>query len=130
MKEKAELEKGFSIREIESALHSLGSDKAPGPDGFNIFFIKKFWPHIRDKVLECFANFEHIHNLPKGFNSSFLALIPKVVSPQNVQDYRPISLLNSLPKLLTKVLANRLEKLNDKLFGGNQYGFIKGRQAT
>lgn len=41
MEERLGLDKGFSISEIELALHSLGSDKAPGPDDFNILYIKK-----------------------------------------------------------------------------------------
>lgn len=47
-----------------------------------------------------------------------------------MQDYRPISLLNSISKILTKILACRLEKLNGTLFGDHQYDFIKGRQAA
>lgn len=129
-KERIEMEAQISIQEVEYTLHSLGSDRAPGPDGFNILFIKKFWPHIRNKVMECFKAFEDNNVLPKGFNSSFVALIPKVLSPQKVQDYRPISLLNSLAKILTKVLANIMEKLNEKIFDEHQHGFIKGRHAA
>jgi hypothetical protein len=44
-----------------------------------------------------------------------------------VNDYRPISLLNSSVKLLTKILANRLQKVITKLIHANQYGFIKDR---
>lgn len=130
VKESEELERKFTISEVEAALHSLGSDKAPRPGGFNNLFIKNFWPYIKDKVMECFHIFEQAYVLPKGFNSSFIALVPKVLSPLAVQDYRPISLLNNMSKLLTKVLATRMEKLSDKLFEGNQYGFIKGRQTA
>lgn len=48
LEEKIEMEKGFSLAEIEAALNSLGLDKAPGPDGFNMFYIRKFWPHIKN----------------------------------------------------------------------------------
>lgn len=76
------------------------------------------------------VSFEQSGALPKGFNSSSIALVPKVISPQGVQHFRPISLLNSIPKVLTKLLAFRLEKLSGTLVDGNRYGFIKGRQAA
>jgi retron-type reverse transcriptase len=44
-----------------------------------------------------------------------------------VGDFRPISLLNNSMKILTKLLANRLQSSMSKLVHKNQYGFIKGR---
>jgi hypothetical protein len=44
-----------------------------------------------------------------------------------VSDYRPISLLNSSIKLLTKLLANRLQLEILRIAHQNQYGFIKNR---
>lgn len=44
----------------------------------------------------------------KGINTTFIALIPKVASPQKLNDFRPISLVGSLYKILAKLLANRL----------------------
>jgi retron-type reverse transcriptase len=54
-------------------------------------------------------------------------LIPKIDNPETINDYRPISLLNSSIKLLTKFLANRLQKVIISLLHKNQYGFIKSR---
>ena len=44
-----------------------------------------------------------------------------------VTDFRPISLLNSIMKILTKLLANRLQQVILKVVHRNQYGFIQGR---
>ncbi|GKD86222.1 RNA-directed DNA polymerase, eukaryota, partial [Tanacetum coccineum] len=46
--------------------------------------------------------------LPRGCNSSFIALIPKVTDAKFVTDFRPISLIGSVYKVITKILANRL----------------------
>jgi hypothetical protein len=56
-----------------------------------------------------------------------ITLIPKVSSPKNVNEYRPITLLNCVLKLITKLLANRLQKVVLKIVHKNQYDFVKGR---
>jgi hypothetical protein len=50
-----------------------------------------------------------------------------VDSPAKVSDYRPISLLNTSIKILTKLLANRLHQVIMDLIHKNQYGLIKSR---
>jgi len=44
----------------------------------------------------------------KGINSTFIALIPKIDSPQRLNDFRPISLVGCMYKVWAKVLANKL----------------------
>jgi len=66
--------------------------------------------------------------LAKGINSTFIALIPKVESPQRLNDFRPISLVSSMYKILAKVLANRLRSIIALVISGNQSTFVKGRQ--
>jgi hypothetical protein len=63
----------------------------------------------------------------QSINDAFITLIPKVHSPEGPNDYRPISLLNSCLKLLTKLLANRLQKRILSMVHINQYGFLKSR---
>lgn len=62
-----------------------------------------------------------------SINEGFITLIPKVPSPTTVNDFRPITLLNCCLKVITKLLANRLQKIILQLVNRNQYGFIKGR---
>jgi len=54
-------------------------------------------------------------------------LVPKKDNPEHANDFRPISLLNSFVKILTKLLANRLQTKGLHVVHDNQYGFIKGR---
>jgi len=68
----------------------------------------------------CNANLESINN-------SFITLLPKICNLEIVNDFRPISLLNSSIKLLTKLLDERLQKIILQLLHGNQYGFIRSR---
>lgn len=63
----------------------------------------------------------------RSINGSYITLIPKVDGPTRINEYKPISLLNSSVKIITKLLANRLQPLITKLVYANQYGLIKTR---
>lgn len=63
----------------------------------------------------------------ESINYSQLFLISKSKAPATVREYRPITLLNSSLKIVSKVLANRLSSLLTKLIGDYQSGFIKWR---
>jgi retron-type reverse transcriptase len=56
-----------------------------------------------------------------------ITLVPKVSNPRNVGDFRPISLLNSVLILITKLLTNILQLIILKLIHMNQFGFIRTR---
>ena len=66
--------------------------------------------------------------LTKGVNSTFIALIPKVSIPQQLNDYRPISLVGCMYKVLAKVLANRLRGVLGSVISESQSTFVKGKQ--
>lgn len=66
--------------------------------------------------------------MSKGINSTFIALIPKVESPKSLNDFRPISLVGSLYKILAKILANRLRQVIGSVVSEVQPAFVKNRQ--
>jgi hypothetical protein len=122
-----DLNPDFSQDEIDLVIRGLPNSHAPGPDGFNRLFIKKCWPIIKEDFLKLFRDF-CAHNVHlRSINSSVIALIPKKDNPENVNDFRPISLLNYSLKAITKILSVRLQKVILQLVHTNQYGFIKGR---
>jgi hypothetical protein len=65
--------------------------------------------------------------LDESINATYIALIPKMINPTKVSDYRPISLCNVFYKILSKVLANRLKVILPHLISKNQSAFIPGR---
>jgi hypothetical protein len=102
-------------------------DKAQGADGFNGVFLKKCWNIIREDIYQlCFDFFNGTVDL-QAINSSFITLVPKVNSPSTVNDFGPISLINCVMKIITKLLGDRLQSVIISLIHKNQYGFIKSR---
>nr|GEZ19897.1 RNA-directed DNA polymerase, eukaryota [Tanacetum cinerariifolium] len=94
--------------EIRNAVWACGENKSPRPDGFTFEFFRKFWGTIGpDLCLAVQWFFDH-SSFSMGCNSSFIVLILKVHDPKFVSDYRPISLIGSLYKVVTKILAIRV----------------------
>nr|GFA01540.1 RNA-directed DNA polymerase, eukaryota [Tanacetum cinerariifolium] len=98
----SDLERRVSRDEIRLAVWNCGENKSPGPDGYSSF--------------------------PNGCNSSFVALISKITDAKFVNEFRPISLIGSVYKVVTKVLANRLPLVISDLISDTQSAFVANRQ--
>ena len=70
-----------------------------------------------------FSNFHEGGRFVKSLNATLLVLIPKKGGAEDLRNFRLISLVGSLYKLLAKVLANKLKKVMGKVIA-----FVKGRQ--
>lgn len=97
--------------EIKKAIFSIGKDKAPGPDGYNSFSFQENWEVVGPDVITAVQAFFVTSSMPGGWNATILSLVPKVGSPINMKDFRPITCCNDLYKCITKVLANRMQGL-------------------
>jgi hypothetical protein len=103
------LEAPFSEEEVRATIGALPSDKAPGPDGFTGKFYKCCWHIIKSDLLAAINSLHQGNTHKLGMlNSAFLTLLPKKVDALSARYFRPISLIHSFAKLVTKMLANRL----------------------
>ncbi|GJR88927.1 RNA-directed DNA polymerase, eukaryota [Tanacetum coccineum] len=124
----ADLERGVSRDEIRSAVWDCGENKSPGPDGFTFEFFKRYWEFIGPDFCDAVEHFFVNGSFSKGCNSSFIALIPKVPDAKFVNDYRPISLIGSVYKVVTKIMANRLALVIADIVSETQSAFVAERQ--
>ena len=106
----------------------MKGDKAPGPDGFTMAFLQKCWSVVEVDAMAVFVHFHRYSVFERSLNASFLTLIPKKNNAIDVKDFRPISLVGSVYKLLSKVLANRSRVVLDSLVSESQNAFVSGRQ--
>lgn len=126
--QKNNLDKMVTDEEIRKAVWDCGTNKAPGPDGFTFEFFRMFWDILKMDVGSAVKHFFTKASFPAGCNSSFIALIPKIHNAKFVKDFRPISLIGSMYKIIGKILANRITEVIDSLISQEQSAFVKGRQ--
>ncbi|GJS94536.1 RNA-directed DNA polymerase, eukaryota [Tanacetum coccineum] len=123
-----DLESPVTTDEIRNAVWACGENKSPGPDGFTFEFFRMFWNVIGPDMSVAVEWFFNHNSFSRGCNSSFVSLVPKIPDPKIVSDYRPISLIGSLYKVITKILATRLSLVISDLISDVQTAFLPNRQ--
>ena len=129
--EKEQLDFQISKAELDFSLRSLKNNKTPGPDGYTAEFLKKFWDALGDFCYEAI-----IESLDRGFltdtqTRGIITCLPKQGKTRDaLQNWRPISLLNTLYKLLSITITNRLRTVLPKLIHEDQKGFMANRSIT
>jgi hypothetical protein len=124
------LEHPFEEDEVTLVVQNMNGDKSPGPDGFPMSFYHACWQVVKGDIMAVFAELYAKGSLERSLNVTFLTLIPKKANADEVRDFRPISLLGSVYKIVAKVLANRLSTVLGHLVSSPQNAFVKGRQIT
>lgn len=128
--EAAQLNSEISVEEVKKAITSLKSNKAPDPDGLPGELYKKFNVTLCPYLHRMFTQAHMDGVLPPTLTEAVITVIHKKgKDPEEVGSFRPISLLNQDGKLFSKILANRLSPLLDKLVHPDQTGFIPGRNS-
>jgi hypothetical protein len=114
------LTKPFSTVEVKVAVWDCDSYEIPGPD---------FWEDLQGNVMCFISKFHWNGKLAKGIDSTFIALIPKIDSPQRLNDFRPISLVGNHYKILANVLGNRLRLVIGSVVSESQTTFMRDMQT-
>jgi hypothetical protein len=123
-----ELDANITEDETTRAIQELPADRAPGPDGFTGAFYKASWTAIRVEVMEAIEAFNSgDHRGLERLNNALIVLLPKKVGASCPTDFRPITMIHSFAKLISKILALRLAPRMDELVDKNQNAFIRNR---
>lgn len=126
--DKVVLDQPISLDEIVKVITHLKSGKAPGPDGFPIEFYKKFSAKVAPILLEVYEECFNNGTLPPTMTQAIISvLLKKNKDPLQCGSYRPVSLLGCDYKILSKLLASRLESVLPKFIHTDQTGFVVGR---
>ena len=100
---------------MQAALARLNGEGTPGPDGLRVLFYKEFWALVKGDVMATLEELGSPQANMEKINKSYLFILPKRHGAENVNDFRPISLSNSIYLIMAKVLANRLREVIEVL---------------
>jgi reverse transcriptase-like protein/endonuclease/exonuclease/phosphatase family protein len=117
-----------SREEVKEAVWACGVDKAPGFDGFNFKFIREMWEQIKEEIYRFVIGFFEGTVDIRAINVTWVALIPKTASPTSIEDFRPISMVGALYKIISKLLSLRLKVVIAPLIDESQSAFVMDRQ--
>ncbi|KAH0981517.1 hypothetical protein GBA52_008694 [Prunus armeniaca] len=121
--------KAVTQEEVDT-VKSLSPSASPGPDGFTRAFFQHHWAVVGTDVFLVVQSFFHSGKLPRQLNHTLITLIPKIPNPQNMKQWRPISLCNVIYKIISKILTNRLKTVLPQIISPHQSAFVAERQIT
>jgi len=121
------LVKHFSEEEVKNTVMTMEINTAPGPDCLSIEFYQVCWEIVKNDIMKMFEDFIKNKLDIERLNYGTITLLPKIKEANQIQQYRPICLLNVIYKIFTKTLMLRLEGCMNKIINKAQNAFIKGR---
>lgn len=89
--------------EIHDAIKGLSADSSPGQDAFTGHFFLRCWDIIKDDLQDVVTGFFKGDHIPRCMATTLLILIPKVPDPDNLSQFRPISLSHFISKMITRI---------------------------
>lgn len=130
---KSFIDRPLSVEELTPVVGSLKNNKSPGWDGLTSEFYKKFWDQIKVLLVKVLDESYDNKILPPSMRMGVISLIPKPKPPpelRSLQNWRPITLLNTDYKIFTHAIKNRIMHALPKLISNSQSGFQPGRSTS
>ena len=126
--ESDQLECELLLPEISKALLNMKNGKVPGSDGFPVEFFKVFWNKLKDFVLQAYNWSYKMGNMTFTLRQCVILCIPKGNKSRTLlKNWRPISLLSVVYKVISSAIANKIKTVLDNLVSEAQTGVVAGR---
>lgn len=116
--------------EVYATVKAMDGFSARGLDGFGDCFFTHCWSVIWSNVTLAIKRFFEDGFIMPHFNSNILILLPKLQDSECISDYRPIALANFLFKIITRIVADRLEPIASRIISPNHSAFLQGRSIV
>ena len=119
----------LTLQELDNVTKTLNNESAPGIDGLTAHFYKFFWKKLRLPLFHCIQQSCQDGFLAATQRRGVITLLHKGnnLSRENIKNWRPITLTNTDYKIISKILASRLQNVLPNIISHNQSGFLKGR---
>ena len=122
------LEGELTLEEAAQVLKNMKNNKSPGTDRFTAEFFKVFWSRLGTFVVRALNAGFSKGELSSVQKQGIIVCIPKGDKPREyIKNWRPISLLNTVYKIGSSCVANRIKTFLCKLINEDQTGFVRNR---
>jgi hypothetical protein len=127
VQERETLDVPLTINELDESLTNCNPRSAVGGDGFSNTLIKKCWRFLRIPLFNYANHCFRTGILTPGFRSACIKLIPKKGDQTKLKNWRPISLLSNMYKILSRTINARLKKIVNRICSRAQKGYNSER---
>ncbi|MCO5599452.1 hypothetical protein L7F22_053556 [Adiantum nelumboides] len=118
----------FSVYEIETVVKSLKRDKTPGPDGIQAEVLQELMKYASQDLCDLLNLWKREGTIQPEFNQpefkGLIKLIPKGQDKLEVKSFRPLTMLNTVYKVMTKALALRIRAVVGQVVHSKKFGFV------
>ena len=116
--------------EIFQVLRGLPPVKALGSDGYHVLFFQTHWASLGPSIVQVIQDIFTQLMIPPRWGITNLVLIPKITHPKLITQFHPISLCNTLYKLVSCIIVQRLKPYMVEVINPCQAGFVPGRRTS
>lgn len=111
------------MEEVKKDIFQLNPNKAPGLTGFPTAFFQTYWDNVGQGLVLAVEESRRKIMMLGALNHTFLSFILKKCCPREMGDFKPIALCNTVYKIVTKVIANRLKLVLNNLISNEHSAF-------
>jgi hypothetical protein len=120
----------LSVEEVYQALQNLDPSKAHGPDGFPSRILKECAFQVAPSLHHLFTKSLRLSQVPAEWKLANIVPLHKKGQKDHVENYRPISLLSIISKVLERCVLNHVSYHIQSNINSAQYGFVNGKSST
>jgi hypothetical protein len=120
----------FTKHDITKELNNLNTSKAPGPDGVSTRVLKECRTELAEPIKNLFNQSVETSTLPNEWKTANVVPIHKKGPKTEVSNYRPVSLLPIISKVLERCILNKIIDIISPHISRMQHGFMKGKSTT
>lgn len=114
-------------QETKEVFFSLPRNKTSGLDGYSSEYFSSCWQIIGPEVTKAVQKFFRSGTMLHQWNATTLVLIPNITNASSTSDFRPIFCLNTVYKVVSKLISNRLKAVLPRVISQAQSAFMHGR---
>ena len=120
----------YSVHRIKSILNTIDVNKAQGPDAINGAVLKNCSESLAYPLSKMFSLIYNVGYIPAEWKLSNVVPVHKKDNKSNVENYRPVSLISLVMKVLERIMYEELLSRTETKIDPRQHGFLRNKSCN